>query len=63
MVEFRPIGLLNPFYKIISKLIVHHVKPLLTECIGPSQSSFVPGRNTMDNIILVKEICSLYCEE
>ena len=54
--DFRPISLCNTSYKIISKLIVHRIKPFLNDCISPSQSSFIPGRSIVDNILLVKEI-------
>jgi len=54
--NFRPISLWNTSYKIFSMLIVNRIKPYLRECISPSQSSFVPGRNIVDNIILVMEI-------
>ena len=54
--DFRPISLCNTSYKIISKFIVNRITPYLNQCISPCQSSFIPGRNIMDNIILVKEI-------
>lgn len=56
MEDFCPISLGSTSYKIISKLIVNHIKLFLNQCIGPCQSSFVLGRSIMDNIILVKEI-------
>ncbi|XP_028055196.1 uncharacterized protein LOC114259389 [Camellia sinensis] len=54
--QFRPISLCNVSYKIITKLIVGRIRPLLDNLICPNQSSFIPGRNTTDNIIITQEI-------
>ena len=54
--DFRRISLCNTAYKLITKLIVNRLKPLLSACISLCQSSFIPGRNIVDNIILEKEI-------
>ena len=43
--DFHPISLCNTPYKMISKLVVNRIKPFLGQCIGPCQSSFVPGRS------------------
>ncbi|GLT49358.1 hypothetical protein SLA2020_229210 [Shorea laevis] len=53
--KFRPICLLNVAYKILSKVIVNRLRPHLQNLIGPLQSSFLAGRSTTDNIILVQE--------
>ncbi|GKV24237.1 hypothetical protein SLEP1_g33872 [Rubroshorea leprosula] len=42
-------------YKILSKVIVNRLRPYLQNLIGPLQSSFLAGRSTTDNIILVQE--------
>jgi hypothetical protein len=54
--QFRPIYLCNVVYKIISKVIVNKIKPLLNEIISPFQSSFIPGRNIHHNIIVAQEM-------
>lgn len=54
--EFRPISLCNVSYKLISKVIVNRLKPILSRIIGPQQSSFLPGRGTQDNAIILQEI-------
>jgi exonuclease III len=53
---FRPISLCNIIYKIITKVLVHRLRPILNDIIGPFQSSFLPGRGTSDNSIVLQEI-------
>lgn len=54
--DFRPITLLNVAYKIVSKVHVNRMRPNMQRIIGPTQNSFLPGRSTMDNIILAQEV-------
>jgi hypothetical protein len=54
--DFRPISLCNIIYKIITKVLVHRLRPILNNIIGPYQSSFLPGRGTTDNSIVLQEI-------
>jgi hypothetical protein len=54
--DFRPISLCNIVYKIITKVLVHRLRLILTNIIGPYQSSFLPGRGTSDNSIVLQEI-------
>ncbi|GAU41508.1 hypothetical protein TSUD_302460 [Trifolium subterraneum] len=54
--DFRPISLCNIVYKIITKVLVHRLRPILDSIIGPYQSSFLPGRGTSDNAIVLQEI-------
>ena len=56
MSQLRPIGLCNVAYKAITKAIVNRLKPILAKLIAPTQSSFVPGRQISDNIIIVQEM-------
>ena len=53
--KFRNIALCNVIYKIISKVIVNRLKPLLPSLISPEQSGFVEGRHILDGIIVVHE--------
>lgn len=55
MNHLRPISLCNIVYKIISKVLVNRIRPLLSPLINPAQSSFVLGRQISDNIIIVQE--------
>lgn len=54
--DFRPITLFNTSYKILSKVIVNRLRPILQRIVGPFQSSFLPGRSTTDNILITQEV-------
>jgi hypothetical protein len=50
--HFRSISLCNFYYKIISKIIVNRMRPLLSKIIDPSQAAFVPDRWIAENMVL-----------
>ena len=54
--EYRPIALCTTHYKIIAKLLLKRLQPLLHSIISPSQSAFVPGRAISDNVLITHEI-------
>ena len=54
--HFRPISLSNVLYKIISKVLVNRLKPIINSIITPFQNAFIKGRNITDNILLAHEI-------
>jgi hypothetical protein len=54
--QFTPISLTNFTCKIISKIMVNQLKPLLHKIISPNQSALLQGRSIQDNLILVHEI-------
>ncbi|KAK4267368.1 hypothetical protein QN277_024155 [Acacia crassicarpa] len=56
MGDFRPISLCNVIYKVVSKIVVNRLKPILPHVIAPNQCSFVPGRHSSDNIIVAQEV-------
>ncbi|OMO51256.1 reverse transcriptase [Corchorus capsularis] len=50
--QFRPISLCNVMVKLLSKFLVNRLRPMLKDLISPTQSSFIPGRGTTNNIIV-----------
>ncbi|KFK31800.1 hypothetical protein AALP_AA6G160500 [Arabis alpina] len=55
MTQVRPISLCNVIFKTITKAMVIRMKKVMPNLIGPEQSSFIPGRLSADNIVVVQE--------
>ena len=53
--QYRPISLCNVLFKIITKMMVIRMKQVIPKLIGPTQASFIPGRLSIDNIVIVQE--------
>ena len=53
--RFRPISLCNSSYKILTKIIVTRLKPLLPSLISENQGGFLANRQITDSILLVQE--------
>ncbi|CAL1361155.1 unnamed protein product [Linum trigynum] len=54
--QLRPISLNNVCLKAITKAITNRLKPIMRKFVSPRQSSFIPGRQTTDNIIVLQEV-------
>ena len=54
--NYRPIDLCNIVYKVVSKIIVGRIRPLINKLISPVQATFVPGRKGIDNVVIAQEL-------
>ena len=54
--NYRPISLCNTIYKVVTKIIVARIHPLLSNLISPVQAAFVLGRRGLDNVLINQEL-------
>jgi hypothetical protein len=54
--QFRPISLCNVSYKVLTKVIVNRLKPLIPLIISPYQTGFIPTRSIHENIVVAQEM-------
>ncbi|XP_019167626.1 PREDICTED: uncharacterized protein LOC109163328 [Ipomoea nil] len=54
--QFRPIGLCNVHYKLITKSMTSRMKNISRKLVGQNQTSFVPGRSITENILVYQEV-------
>ncbi|XXG53792.1 hypothetical protein AAC387_Pa03g1827 [Persea americana] len=50
--DYQPSSLYNVNFKIIAKILVHHLRPILGQLISPTQGAFVPRRKALDQIVV-----------
>lgn len=43
-------------YKVLTKIVVNRLKPLLPDIISPNQTGFIPTRSIHENIIVAQEM-------
>jgi hypothetical protein len=54
--QFRPIWLLNVFYKIITKIRTVRLIEVINRVVSPCQTTFVPGRNILEGVVILLEL-------
>ncbi len=54
--HFRPISLCTTLYKVVARIMVGRMKPLLPDIISQEQGAFVAGRNISHNVMLAQEM-------
>lgn len=54
--QFRPISLFLVQYKILTKTIVNRLRRLMVKLVRQNQSSFIPGRDIVDNSTVAQEV-------
>ena len=52
--QYRPINLCNTVYKIVSKILVQRITPLLPNLISPMQAAFLEGRKGSGKVIIAQ---------
>lgn len=59
--HFRPISLTNVIYRLLAKILVNRLRPMISKVIGSHQIAFVPGRSIHENALLAK--CQTFWEQ
>ena len=54
--QFRPISLCNTLYKLVTKILVNRLTPLIPDWISSNQNSFIKGRGPDINLVVASEI-------
>lgn len=54
--DLRPISLSNFVNKILSRIVHHRLKRILSRFISPDQLGFIKGRSSIENILLTQEL-------
>jgi Reverse transcriptase (RNA-dependent DNA polymerase) len=53
--QFRPISLINCSIKILTKLLIERLSPLMNDLISSTQTTYIKGRYIMDNVVCAHE--------
>ena len=56
LTKVRPIILCNVGYKTITNILTNRLKEVMPHLTAPNESSFVPGQQITDNIIIYQEV-------
>jgi hypothetical protein len=53
--QFCPIWPLNVSFTFFTKVMVNRMTGITTKVINPSQTTFIPGRNIMEGVVMLHE--------
>lgn len=56
LMQFRAISLCTVLYKMLTKTTINSLKAILPKVVNPTQCSFLPGRQILDNIIIIQDV-------
>lgn len=62
MGDFRPIACCNVLYKFITKILTNRMLPGFDDFISSNQTTFVPRRSILENVLLAQELVHDYCK-
>nr|KYP69874.1 Retrovirus-related Pol polyprotein LINE-1 [Cajanus cajan] len=54
--QMWPISLCNVSYKILTKVLANRLRQVMEKLVHPNQCSFIPNRQSKDNIIIFQEV-------
>ncbi|XP_026419631.1 uncharacterized protein LOC113315585 [Papaver somniferum] len=54
--QFRPIGLMNFSFKVITKIITKRLTEIIKKVVSPQHGAFIKGRNIQEKIALASEL-------
>ncbi|KAI0522497.1 hypothetical protein KFK09_004876 [Dendrobium nobile] len=60
LAKFRPISLCQSFYKVVAKILINRLKPVLGSIISEEQGAFVPGRSISSHGLIAQEMMSKF---
>jgi hypothetical protein len=58
--DFRPISLVHPFAKLVTKLLANRLSWKLEQIVPLNQSAFIRGISILDNFMLVQQTARMF---
>lgn len=55
--DYRPTSLMGCIYKILVKLLALRLSKVMNSIISETQYAFMKGRNILDGVVVINEIC------